>query len=71
MFAIGMTLSSGVAEFSFIAPLLGIVNADFGHSPDISWVTLTYTLTGAVGLMVVGRLTDKTQNFQYRSYSSL
>ncbi|KJR86299.1 uncharacterized protein SPSK_02313 [Sporothrix schenckii 1099-18] len=58
MFAIGMSLMCGVAGFSFIAPLLGIVNADIGPSDDINWVALTYTLTGAVGLMIVGRLTD-------------
>jgi len=57
MFAIGISVSCGVAGFSFIAPLLSIVNADLGPSPDISWVALTYTLTGAVGLMIVGRLT--------------
>ncbi len=58
MFAIGMSLMCGVAGFSFIAPLLAIVNDDLGPSEDINWVALTYTLTGAVGLMIVGRLTD-------------
>lgn len=56
MFAIGMSLMCGVAGFSFIAPLLSFVNADIGPSPDSTWIALTYTLTGAVGLMIVGRL---------------
>jgi hypothetical protein len=58
MFAIGMSLMCGVAGFSFITPRLSIVNADNGANDDINWVALTYTLTGAVGLMIVGRLTD-------------
>ena len=56
MFAIGMSLMCGVAGFSFIAPILSFVNADIGPSPDSTWIALTYTLTGAVGLMLVGRL---------------
>src|ERR1700753_948291 len=54
MFAIGMSLMCGVAGFSFIAPLLPVINADIGPSPYLTWVALTYTLTGAVGLMIVG-----------------
>jgi hypothetical protein len=57
MFAIGTSVMCGVAGFSFIAPLLGFVNQDVGPSPDSTWIALTYTLTGAVGLMIVGRLT--------------
>ena len=59
MFAIGMSVMCGVAGFSFIAPLLSFVNADIGPSDDLNWVALTYTLTGAVGLMIVGRLTGE------------
>lgn len=33
MFAVGLSLSCGVAGFSFIAPLLGFVNDDIGPSP--------------------------------------
>ncbi|KAF2101751.1 MFS general substrate transporter [Rhizodiscina lignyota] len=58
MFAIGMSLMCGVAGFSYIAPILSFVNEDIGPSPYITWVALTYTLTGSVGLMIVGRLTD-------------
>ena len=59
MFAIGMSVMCGVAGFSFIAPLLSFVNEDIGPSDDLTWVALTYTLTGAVGLMIVGRLTGE------------
>jgi hypothetical protein len=43
MLAIGLSLSCGVAGFSFIAPLLGFVNEDIGPSPYLTWVALTYT----------------------------
>ncbi|KAH8647972.1 fungal trichothecene efflux pump [Xylariales sp. PMI_506] len=58
MCAIGLSLMSGVAGFSFIAPILAEINADIGPSPDLNWVAWTYTLTSAVGMMVVGRVTD-------------
>src|ERR1700761_2204475 len=57
MFAIGLSLMCGVAGFSLVAPILAFVNADIGPSPYLTWVALTYLLTGAVGLMIVGRLT--------------
>jgi hypothetical protein len=60
MTAIGLSVMCGVAGFSFIAPLLSFVNEDLGPSNDITWVALTYTLTGAVGLMIVGRLTGES-----------
>jgi hypothetical protein len=63
MIAIGLSVSCGVAGFSFIAPLLAFVNADIGPSNDLNWVALTYTLTGAVGLMIVGRLTGMTTSY--------
>jgi hypothetical protein len=43
MFAVGLSLSCGVAGFSFIAPLLNFVNEDIGPSPYLTWVALTYT----------------------------
>jgi hypothetical protein len=57
MFAIGLSLMCGVAGFSLVAPILTFVNEDIGPSPYLTWVALTYLLTGAVGLMIVGRLT--------------
>jgi hypothetical protein len=59
MVSIGLSVSCGVAGFSFVAPILSFINADIGPSPDINWVALSYTLTGSVGLMLVGRLTGK------------
>jgi hypothetical protein len=56
MVAIGLSLMCGVAGFSLVAPILAFVNADIGPSPYINWVALTYLLTGAVGCMIVGRL---------------
>jgi hypothetical protein len=56
MTAIGLSLMCGVAGFSLVAPILAFVDADIGPSPYINWVALTYLLTGAVGCMIVGRL---------------
>lgn len=57
MVSIGLSVACGVAGFSLVAPILSFINADIGPSPDINWVALAYTLTGSVGLMLVGRLT--------------
>lgn len=57
MVSIGLSVACGVAGFSLVAPILSLINADIGPSPDIIWVALSYTLTGSVGLMLVGRLT--------------
>jgi MFS family permease len=56
--AIGMGLLAGVAGFGYAAPILGVINADIGPSPYLSWVAIVYTLCVAVGLTLVGRLTD-------------
>jgi len=45
MSAIGLSISCGVAGFSFIAPLLSLVKPDIGPSESITWDALTYTLT--------------------------
>ncbi|KAB5578315.1 fungal trichothecene efflux pump [Coniochaeta sp. 2T2.1] len=58
MFAIGVSYGAGVGGFAFVAPILANINADIGPSPNLTWVALTYTLTTAIGLVVVGRLTD-------------
>jgi len=47
IFAIGLSLATGVAGFSLVAPILGSVNEDIGPSTYIVWVALTYSLTGA------------------------
>ncbi|GLA90389.1 hypothetical protein AtubIFM56815_005954 [Aspergillus tubingensis] len=58
MTAIGLGLLAAIAGFAFPAPLLAIINPEIGPSADISWVSLTYTLTIAVGLTLIGRTTD-------------
>jgi hypothetical protein len=60
MVSIGLSVACGVAGFSFVAPILSFINADIGPSADITWVSLTYTLTESVTLMLVGRLTGKS-----------
>ncbi|KPI36578.1 putative MFS-type transporter YusP [Cyphellophora attinorum] len=56
--AIGMGLLAGVAGFGYAAPILGVIDADIGPSPYLTWVAIVYTLCVAVGLTLVGRLTD-------------
>jgi hypothetical protein len=58
MFATGLGLSAGVGGFALAAPELGVINADIGPDANITWVSLVYTLTLAVGLLLVGRLSD-------------
>ncbi|ROT39633.1 MFS general substrate transporter [Sodiomyces alkalinus F11] len=58
MLGIGLGLMAGVAGFGFAAPILGIINADIGPDPNIVWVALVYTLTSAVTLTIIGRLSD-------------
>lgn len=58
MFATGLGLSCGVGGFALAAPELGVINADIGPDANVTWVSLVYTLTLAVGLLLVGRLSD-------------
>lgn len=58
MFATGLGLSAGVGGFALAAPELSVINADIGPDGNITWVSLVYTLTLAVGLLLVGRLSD-------------
>lgn len=57
-FAISMSFLSGNGGFAYIAPVLGLVNADLGPSENIIWVAIVYTLSLAAGMLMVGRLTD-------------
>jgi len=52
------TFLGGLGGFNLIAPILGDINAELGPSPDILWVALVYTLGLAVGLGLMGRVTD-------------
>ena len=40
------------------APILGVINADIGPDPNYVWIALGYTVPLAVGLTLVGRLSD-------------
>ena len=58
MLATGLGLASAVGGFGLAAPALGLINSDIGPDPNIIWVSLVYTLTLAIGLILVGRLSD-------------
>ncbi|KAK3081178.1 hypothetical protein LTS18_009373 [Coniosporium uncinatum] len=58
MAATGLGLAAAVGGFGLAAPNLALINNDIGPDPNIVWVSLVYTLTLAVGLILVGRLSD-------------
>ncbi|TDZ33060.1 Trichothecene efflux pump TRI12 [Colletotrichum spinosum] len=58
MMAIGLGLMAGTAGFAYAAPILNLINADIGPDPNIVWTALTYTLTSAVTVTIIGRVTD-------------
>lgn len=58
MAAIGLSLMGSVGGFALAAPILGYINADIGPDPNITWVPLVFPLGLAVGLTLVGRLSD-------------
>lgn len=58
MAATGLGLAAAVGGFGLAAPNLTLINNDIGPDPNIPWVSLVYTLTLAVGLLLVGRLSD-------------
>jgi hypothetical protein len=58
MLATGLGLASAVGGFGLAAPALGLINSEIGPDPNIIWVSLVYTLTLAIGLILVGRLSD-------------
>jgi len=58
MFATGLGLAGGVGGYALAAPELGVINADIGPDANATWVSLVYTLTLAIGLLLVGRLSD-------------
>lgn len=57
-FATGMNLMASTGGFALVAPVLGSINVDLGPSTSITWLALVYTLCLAVGLLLVGRLSD-------------
>jgi MFS family permease len=56
--AMAVSLLATVAAFGYAAPVLGLINADIGPSDDYIWVSLVYTVSLSVALVIVGRLTD-------------
>ena len=56
--AIGFNLMASTGGFALIAPVLLQINVAVGPSPNIIWMALVYTLGLAIGLTLVGRLTD-------------
>jgi hypothetical protein len=58
MFATGLGLAAGTGGYALAAPELTVINADIGPDGNVTWVSLVYTLNLAVGLLLVGRLSD-------------
>jgi hypothetical protein len=58
MVATSLGLASAVGGFGLAAPNLTFINNDIGPDKNIVWVSLVYTLTLAIGLILVGRLSD-------------
>jgi MFS family permease len=56
--AIGMNLAASTAGFALVAPALGQINAAIGPSASITWLAYVYTICLAIGLLLVGRLSD-------------
>ena len=58
MLAVGFGLMAGVGGFALAAPNLALINEDVGPDPNYVWIGLAYSLTLAIGLLLVGRLSD-------------
>lgn len=60
--AVGMNLLSSTGGFALIAPVLSQIDIALSPpgqpSPAITWLALVYTIGLAVGLLLVGRLSD-------------
>jgi len=67
MLATGFALCAGVGGFAVAAPNLALINADIGPDPNYVWIGLIYTMALAIGLLLVGRLSDL---FGYKLQSS-
>ena len=51
-------MGQGGGTFALVAPLLGIINDGIGPDPNYLWIALVYTLTLAIGQVLVRRLSD-------------
>ncbi len=56
-FAVAINLLSSTGGFAMLAPILGYIDADIGPG-SIIWVALVYTMMLAIGLTLVGQLSD-------------
>lgn len=56
--AIIMAKDAGSGGFSLAAPVLASINQEIGPDPDITWVSLSWTLTQGISTLVVGRMSD-------------
>lgn len=54
---VGMNLMGSTAGFAIIAPVLSQIDVAIGPGP-VTWLALVYTLGLAIGLTLVGRLSD-------------
>ncbi|CAK7210045.1 hypothetical protein SCUCBS95973_000659 [Sporothrix curviconia] len=57
-FAVGLGLWAAVSSFGYVAPILAQINDNLGPDPRYIWVSLVYNAVLAVGLGLVGRLSD-------------
>ncbi|KJR86888.1 siderophore iron transporter [Sporothrix schenckii 1099-18] len=58
MLAVGLGLTCAVSCFGYAAPILAQINDDLGPDPRYIWISLVYNAVLAVGLALVGRLSD-------------
>jgi MFS family permease len=56
--ATGLNLMSSTGGFALIAPVLSQINEAIGPSTSIYWLSLVYILGLAIGLTLVGRVSD-------------
>ena len=56
--AIILAKDAGSGGFSLAAPVLNAINREIGPDPDITWVSLSWTLTQGISTLVVGRMSD-------------
>lgn len=56
--AIVLAKDAGSGGFSLAAPVLDDINQEIGPDPDITWVSLAWTLTQGVSTLIIGRLSD-------------
>ena len=54
---VGMNLMGSTAGFAIVAPVLSQIDVAIGPGP-VTWLALVYTLGLAIGLTLVGRLSD-------------